>query len=79
MGSPVSTKVVAGMDSGGIDQVIHPQITEHLPIGYGTDILPSLLDLIPSGIRHCITMSCGGEGRHPGGPSDCLGWIIAEG
>jgi hypothetical protein len=37
----LAQKVMTGMDSSGIDQVIHPQITDMGPIGHSTDVLPS--------------------------------------
>jgi hypothetical protein len=50
-----------------------------LSINHGTDVLPSLLDLIPSGIRHRITTGSGQEGRLHSGLSDRLGWIVDKG
>jgi hypothetical protein len=67
------------MDGSRIDQIVHPKITEHLPISHGTVVLPSLPDLIPSGIRLRITVGNSQEGRFHGGPSDRFGRIIDEG
>jgi hypothetical protein len=67
------------MDGSHIDQVVHPEVTERLPFGYGAMVLPSFSDLIPSGIRLRIAMGDGREGRIHGGPSDCLSRIIDEG
>ena len=69
--------MVTGMNSGGIDQVIHPQVAEGLPISHGADILTPLPDLIPSGIRLCILASNSWGGRHHGGSSNRLGWILS--
>jgi hypothetical protein len=38
---PVAAKMVTSMDGGGIDQVVHPQVTKCLSIGHSVDVLPS--------------------------------------
>ena len=67
------------MDGGGIDQIVHPQVVVHLPLSRSVEVLPPLLNLVPSWIRTRVPMSHGRKGRPHAHSGDGLGRVIAEG